>query len=205
MPAPSIPTTQRALVANSDLNDWDLKEQHPLPAYDDLLVKVHAVALNPTDWKHVHLKWLKPGVSTGSDFSGVVVDSKANSQYKVGERVAGFTRGGVLHQDNGAFAGKYAYAHIIIETLVYNSAQSTSLHRHRLYGVFLRILLSSRRRRLVVSLPTPPSKLCTLISTFRAPGTLRARLRLLLEIRFSFGAAPRQCRTTPSKLPSLQG
>lgn len=205
MSAPSIPTTHRALVANSDLNGWDLKEQHALPAYDNLLVKVHAVALNPTDWKHVHLKWLKPGVSTGSDFSGVVVDSKGNSPYKVGERVAGFTRGGVLHQDNGAFAGEYAYVHVMPEGLVYDGVQNTSPPRHRLYGVSLRTSPSSRPRRLAVSLLTPPSKLYTLISTFRALGTPPARPPSLPEIRFSYGAAPRQCRITPSNLPSLQG
>lgn len=97
----SIPSTHRALVVNAEQSGFEVKEQ-ALPKYDDLLVKVHAVALNPTDWKHVALN--KPGYSSGSDFAGVVV--KGNGNFKEGDRVAGFTRGGALHHDNGAFAGK---------------------------------------------------------------------------------------------------
>lgn len=99
-----IPSTHRALVINGDNSGWEVKEQ-AIPAYDDLLVKVHAVGLNPTDWKHCYFKQIKPGTSTGSDFAGIVVAAKGSTHYKVGDRVAGFTRGGFLQQDNGAFAG----------------------------------------------------------------------------------------------------
>ncbi|KZP24623.1 GroES-like protein [Athelia psychrophila] len=99
----TIPSTHRALVVDSSQSGWEVKEQ-ALPAYVDLLVKVHAAALNPTDWKHVHGKQLKSGSSTGSDFAGVVAAAKGRTSYKAGDRVAGFTRGGFLHQDNGAFA-----------------------------------------------------------------------------------------------------
>ncbi|KAF7973200.1 hypothetical protein HWV62_15783 [Athelia sp. TMB] len=102
MSAPQIPSAHQALIVTAD-KGFEVKEQ-ALPAYDDLLVKVHAAALNPTDWKHVHFGLIKPGTSTGSDFAGVVVAAKGSQQYKVGDRVAGFTRGGFLHQDNGAFA-----------------------------------------------------------------------------------------------------
>jgi NADPH:quinone reductase-like Zn-dependent oxidoreductase len=96
----SIPSTHRALVINDQKSGWEVKEKAP-PKFDDLLVRVHAVALNPTDWKH--LGTLKPGDSTGSDFSGIVV--KGAGEFKEGDRVAGFTRGGYLQSDNGAFAG----------------------------------------------------------------------------------------------------
>lgn len=99
-----IPSTHRALVINGDNSGWEVKEQ-AIPAYDDLLVKVYAVGLNPTDWKHCYFKQIKPGTSTGSDFAGIVVAAKGSTHYKVGDRVAGFTRGGFLQQDNGAFAG----------------------------------------------------------------------------------------------------
>lgn len=100
-----IPSTHRALVVdNASESGLEVKEQ-AIPAYDDLLVKVHAVGLNPSDWKHCHWKLLKPGNSSGSDFAGVIVAAKGSTQYKVGDRVAGFTRGGFLPQDNGAFAG----------------------------------------------------------------------------------------------------
>jgi len=96
----SIPSTHRALVVNADQTGWEVKGQ-ALPKYDDVLVRVHAVALNPADWKH--LGAIKPGGSIGSDFGGVVVHGAG--AFKVGDRVAGFTRGGYLHYDNGAFAG----------------------------------------------------------------------------------------------------
>jgi NADPH:quinone reductase-like Zn-dependent oxidoreductase len=96
----SIPSTHRALVVNTEQKGWELKEQ-PLPKFDDLLVKVHAVALNPTDWKHLGIN--KPGYSSGSDFAGVV--AKGAGEFKDADRVAGFVRGGYLQYDNGAFAG----------------------------------------------------------------------------------------------------
>jgi len=94
----SIPATHRALVVNAEQDGWEVKEQ-ALPKYDDLLVRVHAVGLNPTDWKHLSVN--KPGSSSGSDFAGVV--AKDVGEFKAGDRVAGFTRGGFLQQDNGAF------------------------------------------------------------------------------------------------------
>ena len=99
-----LPTTHRALVVDAAQKGWEVKEQ-PLPRYDDVLVRVHAVALNPTDWKH--LGAIKPGGSVGSDFGGVV--SRGAGGFKAGDRVAGFTRGGYLQYDNGAFAGNLDY------------------------------------------------------------------------------------------------
>jgi NADPH:quinone reductase-like Zn-dependent oxidoreductase len=96
----SIPSTHRALVVNAEQNGWEVKVQ-ALPKFDDLLVRVHAIALNPTDWKQV--KVLQPGHSTGSDYAGVVV--KGAGPFKEGDRVAGWDWGGYLKQDNGAFAG----------------------------------------------------------------------------------------------------
>ncbi|KAJ3272408.1 Polypeptide release factor (eRF1) in translation termination [Terramyces sp. JEL0728] len=74
----------------------------PCPSPSELLVKVHAAALNPTDWKHV--KYIsKPGVVSGCDFAGVVegVGSGVNN-FKVGDRVAGLVHGG--DSLNGSFA-----------------------------------------------------------------------------------------------------
>lgn len=99
----SVPSKHRALVVDATGKTWEVKEQD-LPKHDDLLVRVHAVALNPTDWKHHASGTIKPGYSTGSDFAGVV--AKGGGDFKEGDRVAGFTRGGFLQNDNGAFAGK---------------------------------------------------------------------------------------------------
>lgn len=78
----------------------------PIPSIssNQILVKVHAVALNPTDFKHIDL--LSPPHSVvGNDFAGEVtqVGDEAAKLWKVGDRVAGAVHGG-LYGDRGAFA-----------------------------------------------------------------------------------------------------
>nr|ESZ98297.1 putative protein TOXD [Sclerotinia borealis F-4128] len=75
---------------------------------DYLLIKTKAVALNPTDWKHI--EWLTSnGARIGCDYAGVVeeVGSAVTKNFKKGDRVCGFCHGGneVNHED-GAF-GNY--------------------------------------------------------------------------------------------------
>ncbi|KAF7879130.1 hypothetical protein EAF04_000329 [Stromatinia cepivora] len=72
---------------------------------DYILVKTKAVALNPTDWKHV--EWLTSnGARIGCDYAGIVeeVGSAVTKDFKKGDRVCGFCHGGneVNHED-GAF------------------------------------------------------------------------------------------------------
>jgi len=82
-------------------------EEAPIPKLRDdyILVKVHAIALNPTDWKHIDYL-ADPGAHVGCDYAGVVeeVGSKVTKDFKKGDRVCGFTHGGnaVYHED-GAF------------------------------------------------------------------------------------------------------
>jgi len=78
----------------------------PTLANNEVLVKVHSVALNPTDWKHT--KFISPlGALAGIDFSGVVVKIGNNMDpkctFSVGDRVAGGVHGGVF-PDIGSFA-----------------------------------------------------------------------------------------------------
>ncbi|WWD15642.1 hypothetical protein CI109_100064 [Kwoniella shandongensis] len=100
-----IPKTMRALVQEDKAMKVSVKEI-PVPeiADDEVLVKVEYAAQNPTDWKHA--AWLSaPGVINGCDYSGTVV--KVGSNLKVplqlGDKVAGWTHGGV-YTDRGAFA-----------------------------------------------------------------------------------------------------
>lgn len=82
----------------------------PVPeiAANEVLVKVSAVALNPTDWKHRDF-FMPVGASLGCDFSGVVVKIGADvKNAKLGERVAGFVHGG-LFPTKGSFA---EYLHV---------------------------------------------------------------------------------------------
>lgn len=75
------------------------------PGY--LLVEVKAVALNPTDWKHIDFANEKSGVLSGCDFSGVVAETGTgySKYWKIGDRVCGFAHGGnKLQEEDGAFA-----------------------------------------------------------------------------------------------------
>ena len=81
----------------------------PLPKLRDeyILVKTTAIALNPTDWKHIEFGLAKEGCLVGVDYSGVVeeVGSKVTKPFKKGDRVAGFAHGGNSNQtEDGTFA-----------------------------------------------------------------------------------------------------
>ncbi|KAH7139906.1 chaperonin 10-like protein [Dactylonectria estremocensis] len=83
-----------------------VQDDIPIPAItsNEILVKVKAVALNPTDFKHLDI--ISPPHSIiGCDFAGVVhrVGDAAKTRWKVGDRVAGAVHGG-LFPDKGAFA-----------------------------------------------------------------------------------------------------
>lgn len=74
------------------------------PGY--VLVDVRAVAMNPTDHKHIDT-WNKKGLLSGCDFAGVVsrLGSAYQKDWKVGDRICGFVHGGnELQGEDGAFA-----------------------------------------------------------------------------------------------------
>ncbi|KAF9697960.1 hypothetical protein EKO04_004419 [Ascochyta lentis] len=79
----------------------------PLPKVQDnfILVKTKAVALNPTDWKSLEGTPSK-GAIVGCDYAGVVEEVGSGvKDLKIGDRVAGFARGGdPADHSNGAFA-----------------------------------------------------------------------------------------------------
>ncbi|EPS98739.1 hypothetical protein FOMPIDRAFT_1031239 [Fomitopsis schrenkii] len=80
-------------------------QEVPVPSItdDEILVKVVAVAQNPTDWKFVE-NVQNHGTITGCDWSGnVVLVGKNVTAYTIGDHVAGFHQGG-SYTDRGAFA-----------------------------------------------------------------------------------------------------
>ncbi|SZF00293.1 unnamed protein product [Blumeria hordei] len=85
-----------------------VKAEVPRPTLRDdyILVRVQAVALNPTDWKHVDFLTSK-GALIGCDYAGIVeeIGSAVTKPFQVGDTVCGFVHGGneVQHED-GAFA-----------------------------------------------------------------------------------------------------
>lgn len=77
---------------------------------DYILVKVKAVALNPTDWKHIG--FVSQAVTVGCDYAGVVeeVGSAVTLPWKKGDRVCGVVHGANETQlEDGAF-GDYLVA-----------------------------------------------------------------------------------------------
>ncbi|KAM0320007.1 hypothetical protein ACHAO8_000600 [Botrytis cinerea] len=78
----------------------------PILRDDYILVRTKAVALNPTDWKHI--EWLTSnGARIGCDYAGIVeeVGSAVTKDFKKGDRVCGFAHGGnEVNHDDGAFA-----------------------------------------------------------------------------------------------------
>ncbi|KAG8631599.1 hypothetical protein KVT40_000739 [Elsinoe batatas] len=117
MPPPS--TTMKALTANRPLLSriYNLATHTspplgaqvstiptPTPAPNQVLVRVTAVALNPTDHKHIDI--LSPrGSIIGCDYAGTIasVGSAATHLWSVGDRIAGVVHGG-LYPDTGSFA-----------------------------------------------------------------------------------------------------
>jgi len=89
--------------------DARVERDRPLPKLRDdyLLVKTVAVALNPTDWKHIAGGIAADGGLSGCDFSGVVeeVGPAVTKPWKKGDRICGVAHGGNLVQpEDGAFA-----------------------------------------------------------------------------------------------------
>ncbi|CAK4031729.1 related to zinc-binding oxidoreductase [Lecanosticta acicola] len=88
-------------------NKAELQEV-PVPKLRDdyVLVKVSAVALNPTDWKHIDMIG-KPGCTVGVDMCGTIeeIGSAVTRQWKKGDRIANFCHGGNESQpEDGCFA-----------------------------------------------------------------------------------------------------
>jgi len=96
--------TMKALVTTGDrsfqLQDVDI----PIPGVGEILVKVIAVAQNPSDWKTLLLHENRGNV-IGSDYAGIVAQigpGVESGLRAIDERVAGTIHGGVGR--NGAFA-----------------------------------------------------------------------------------------------------
>ncbi|KAI1815030.1 zinc-binding dehydrogenase [Poronia punctata] len=76
--------------------------EKPTPSEGEILVRVHYVGQNPTDWKGLPHK--PPGRIIGCDFAGTVADANG-SKWREGQRVAGFVQGGQAEPlSRGAFA-----------------------------------------------------------------------------------------------------
>jgi NADPH:quinone reductase-like Zn-dependent oxidoreductase len=91
----------------------------PSPGAGEILVKVHYVAQNPTDWKATASA--RPGLVVGCDFAGTVANPNG-SKWREGQRVAGFVHGTTASPPRGVFA-EYTVAE---SSLVYAIPDSVS-------------------------------------------------------------------------------
>ncbi|TCD63119.1 hypothetical protein EIP91_005991 [Steccherinum ochraceum] len=81
----------------------------PEPGSNEIRIQVHSVALNPIDaWFHFKPVG-KPGRVIGSDISGVVEKlGPGATQWKIGDRVAGFVQGATVEDERPGGYGEYA-------------------------------------------------------------------------------------------------
>lgn len=100
----AIPAEMNALIVEGHGKVALQKVPTPKLLPSTVIVKVTNVALNPTDWKHLHF-FGKTGATLGSDFSGVVaaVGDGVSGPVNVGDRVSGTVHGGWT-PGQGAFA-----------------------------------------------------------------------------------------------------
>lgn len=91
----AIPKTQTALIANAD-REFTLVHDQPVIELEPhaIMVKVHAVALNPVDTKLVG-DFITPGAIFGFDVAGTVVAIGADVKkgWKIGDRACGSAGG----------------------------------------------------------------------------------------------------------------
>ncbi|TVY85435.1 Protein TOXD [Lachnellula suecica] len=107
----STPKEMQAIV-HSNPGDESVKSialPHLRPTY--LLIKVNAVALNPTDWKHVtYLKGASPYSTVGCDYAGTVVSigAEVTKPFKIGDKVYGVAHGSNSNESTDGVFAEYA-------------------------------------------------------------------------------------------------
>jgi NADPH:quinone reductase-like Zn-dependent oxidoreductase len=152
-PSTSIPDKIQAIV----IGDQDASVQSiafgstPLVKNLDpsaIIVRVRAVGLNPTDWKHAFGDWGKPGRVSGCDAAGDIVKVGSEVKHlKVGDRVAGFNTYGGTHETTGAFAEYVWFNSALVfklpEGMSYEEAASFPIpHYTAVQALYLRMELS---------------------------------------------------------------
>ncbi len=103
----------KAIVLQGEPGKACLVTDRPYPSLRPgyILVDVKAIALNPTDWKHIDFANVEEGVLSGCDFAGVVCETGDgySKTWKKGDRVCGFAHGGnKMQPEDGAFAERIA-------------------------------------------------------------------------------------------------
>ncbi|KAJ4248452.1 hypothetical protein NW762_012789 [Fusarium torreyae] len=103
----------KAVVIDGTQARLDSQRQLPKLRDDCVLVRPVAVALNPTDWRHIRNQRAKDGCILGCDYAGVVqsVGSAVTKNWKPGDKIFGCAHGAnLVNPDDGIFA---EYASVI--------------------------------------------------------------------------------------------
>ncbi|KAH8647251.1 zinc-binding dehydrogenase [Xylariales sp. PMI_506] len=123
----------------------------PTPQEGEILVKVHYVAQNPTDWKAVASS--PPGRVVGCDFAGTIANPNG-SKWKEGQRVAGFVQGTSPRPPRGVFA-EYA---VIEASLVFPIPDSVTYQEAAVIPLAFATAAQALFQRLGLPEPSKPAK-----------------------------------------------
>lgn len=135
-----------------------LVNNRPVPTLRDgyLLVKTVAVAVNPTDWKHIDHLVKEAGPLVGCDYSGIVeqVGPNVTKNFAKGDRVCGMAHGGNVSQhEDGTFA-----EYIVVKGDVQmHIPDNLSFEEAATLGVGLITVGQGLYRSLGLALPTNPT------------------------------------------------
>jgi NADPH:quinone reductase-like Zn-dependent oxidoreductase len=100
-------STMKAVVLRGDVAHLDNEHRVPQLRDDCVLVRPVAVALNPTDWRHIRNRRARDGCILGCDYAGVVeaVGSAVTRRWQPGDRIFGCGHGAnFVNPDDGVFA-----------------------------------------------------------------------------------------------------
>ncbi|KAK1240248.1 hypothetical protein MKX08_007690 [Trichoderma sp. CBMAI-0020] len=135
----------------------------PVPANDEVVVKVAAVCLNPIDWKILYGAKSSAPTILGCDLAGTVASiGDEVTTIEIGDRVIGFIAGGnPLRPSDGAFAQYVAVpAHVVIHIPQDMSFQSGATLPTPVF-----VSGFSLYRKLSVQYPSLPSEAASSTST----------------------------------------
>jgi NADPH:quinone reductase-like Zn-dependent oxidoreductase len=99
--------TMKAIVIDGKGARVDNHRRVPELRPDSVLVRPVAIALNPTDWKHIAFNRAKDNCIVGCDYAGVVeaVGEAVTKSWHPGDRICGCGHGANLrNEDDGVFA-----------------------------------------------------------------------------------------------------
>lgn len=134
-----------------------LVHDRPIPTLRDdyILVKTAAVALNPTDWKHIHSVIRESGPLVGCDYAGVVeaVGRKVTKDFKKGDRICGVAHGSnaVQHED-----GTFAEYIVVKGDLQIKIPQNLSFEEASTLGIGITTVGQGLYQALKLALPSSP-------------------------------------------------